>query len=53
LGALLEILAYARSLGGTNRLRAVVAVDAICGLIPPHPSNPSTKRPMVTLMKHL
>lgn len=46
-----EILAYTRSLSGTNRLRAVVAVDEIYGLIPPHPSNPPTKRPMVTLMK--
>ncbi len=46
-----EILAYTRSLTGTNRLRAVVAVDEIYGLIPPHPANPATKRPMVTLMK--
>jgi hypothetical protein len=26
-------------------------VDEIYGLIPPHPANPATKRPMVTLMK--
>ncbi len=40
-----ELLAYTRSLGGTNRLRAVVAVDEIYGLIPPHPSNPATNAP--------
>jgi hypothetical protein len=46
-----EILAYTRGLGGTNRLRAVVAIDEVYGLVPPHPQNPPTKRPFVTLMK--
>lgn len=46
-----EILAYVRGLGGTNRLRAVIAVDEVYGLVPPHPANPPTKRPLVTLMK--
>lgn len=46
-----EILAYTRGLGGTNRLRAVVAIDEVYGLVPPHPANPPTKRPIVTLMK--
>jgi hypothetical protein len=46
-----EILAYTRGLGGTNRLRAVVVLDEVYGLVPPHPANPPTKRPIVTLMK--
>lgn len=41
----------ARGLGGTNRIRAVVAIDETYGLVPPHPANPPTKRPILTLMK--
>jgi hypothetical protein len=52
LGVLLEeILAYTRSLPGTRRLRALVVFDECYGLLPPHPSNPPTKRPVVALMK--
>jgi len=52
LGVLLEeILAYTRSLPGTKRLRALVVFDEVYGLLPPHPSNPPTKRPTVALMK--
>jgi hypothetical protein len=52
LGVLLEeILAYTRSLPGTRRLRALVVFDECYGLLPPHPSNPPTKRPTVALMK--
>lgn len=46
-----EMLGFVRSLGGTNRLRAVIAIDEVYGLVPPHPANPPTKRPIVTLMK--
>ncbi len=52
LGVLLEeILAYTRSLPGTRHLRALVVFDEVYGLLPPHPSNPPTKRPTVALMK--
>jgi hypothetical protein len=52
LGVILEeILAYTRTLSGTSRLRAVIGVDEVYGLLPPHPANPPTKRPLVTLMK--
>jgi Helicase HerA, central domain len=52
LGVILEeILAYTRSLRGTQRLRALVVFDEVYGLIPPYPHNPPTKRPTVLLMK--
>jgi DNA helicase HerA-like ATPase len=52
LGVLLEeILAYTRSLRGTNQLRALIVLDEVYGLLPPHPANPPTKRPIVQLMK--
>ncbi|HEY5959086.1 MAG TPA: helicase HerA-like domain-containing protein [Polyangiaceae bacterium] len=52
LGVLLEeVLAWVRSLSGSSRLRALVLFDEVYGFLPPHPSNPPTKRPMVALMK--
>jgi hypothetical protein len=52
LGVILEeVLSYTRSLSGTNRLRALFMVDECVGMLPPHPGNPPTKRPIVNLMK--
>jgi hypothetical protein len=52
LGVILEeLLAWVRSLPGTARLRALVLFDEVYGFVPPHPSTPATKRPMVALMK--
>ena len=52
LGVVLEeALAWVRSLPGTQRLRALIIFDEVYGFLPPHPQNPPTKRPMVTLMK--
>jgi len=52
LGVLLEeLLAYTRSLPSCRELRALVAFDEVYGLLPPHPHNPPTKRPLVTLIK--
>lgn len=52
LGVLLEeILAWVRSLSGAQRLRALVLFDEVYGFLPPHPANPPTKRPLVSLMK--
>jgi hypothetical protein len=52
LGVLLEeLLAWTRSLAGSSRLRALVLFDEVYGFIPPHPANPPTKRPLVSLMK--
>jgi hypothetical protein len=52
LGVLLEeVLAWVRSQPGTQRLRALVVFDEVYGFLPPHPANPPTKRPLVSLMK--
>lgn len=52
LGVLLEeILSWMRSLPGSQRLRALVVFDEVYGFLPPHPANPPTKRPLVSLMK--
>ncbi len=52
LGLLLdEVLSWVRTLSGTRRLRALVVVDEVFGLLPPHPANPPTKGPIVSLMK--
>jgi hypothetical protein len=52
LGVLLEeLLAWTRSLPGSQRLRALCIFDEVYGFLPPHPANPPTKRPLVALMK--
>jgi hypothetical protein len=52
LGVLLEeLLAWTRSLSGSQRLRALCVFDEVYGFLPPHPANPPTKRPLVALMK--
>ncbi len=52
LGVLLEeVLSHVRALPGTQRLRALVLFDEVYGFLPPHPANPPTKRPLVSLMK--
>jgi hypothetical protein len=52
LGVLLEeILSWMRGLPGSQRLRALVVFDEVYGFLPPHPANPPTKRPLVSLMK--
>lgn len=52
LGVLLEeVLSWVRSLPGSQRLRALVMFDEVYGYLPPHPANPPTKRPLVSLMK--
>lgn len=52
LGVVLEeILSWVRTLPGSKRLRALVVFDEVYGFLPPHPANPPTKRPIVSLMK--
>jgi DNA helicase HerA-like ATPase len=46
-----EILSWVRGLRGTSRLRAMLVFDEVYGFLPPHPANPPTKRPLVSLMK--
>ena len=52
LGVVLEeALAWTRSQPGTNKCRGLIVFDEIYGYLPPHPHDPPTKRPLVTLMK--
>ena len=46
-----EVLGWVRGLSGTSALRALVVFDEVYGFVPPHPANPPTKRPIVSLMK--
>lgn len=45
------LVSYMRTLDGNDDLRCMVIVDECYGLLPPHPYNPPTKRPIVTLLK--
>ncbi len=52
LSLLLErTLAWMRRQPGTGGLRAVLYIDEIYGFFPPHPADPPTKRPLLTLLK--
>jgi hypothetical protein len=46
-----KVKTWMRRQGGTAALRAVVYMDEIFGYVPPHPANPPTKRPLLTLLK--
>lgn len=52
LGILLDqLLAWVRTLTGTQQLRALLVFDEVYGFVPPQPANPPTKRPIVALIK--
>ncbi|MFN8096406.1 MAG: ATP-binding protein, partial [Vicinamibacteria bacterium] len=46
-----KVKTWMRRQGGTTALRALVYMDEVFGFFPPHPANPPTKRPMLTLLK--
>ncbi|MCB9647625.1 MAG: DUF853 family protein [Deltaproteobacteria bacterium] len=46
-----KLLAWSRRQPGTDDLRAVVFFDEVAGYLPPHPANPPTKAPLLTMMK--
>ncbi|MFL5241374.1 MAG: helicase HerA domain-containing protein [Gemmataceae bacterium] len=46
-----EILSWTRKQSGTTNLRAIVYFDEVFGYLPPHPANPPTKGPLMTLLK--
>jgi hypothetical protein len=48
---LVEILNWTRKQPGTSGLRALVYFDEVFGYLPPHPANPPTKVPLMTLLK--
>jgi hypothetical protein len=45
------VVAWSRSLPGSADLRALVYFDEVMGYLPPHPRNPPSKWPILTLMK--
>ncbi len=52
LGLLLsELAAWTRRQPGSDHLRALVVFDEVYGFFPPHPLNPPTKGPLLTLLK--
>jgi DNA helicase HerA-like ATPase len=46
-----KVKTWMRAQGGTSALRALVYMDEVFGYFPPHPANPPTKRPLLTLLK--
>jgi hypothetical protein len=46
-----KLKTWMRRKGGTSELRALVYMDEIFGYFPPHPADPPTKRPLLTLLK--
>jgi hypothetical protein len=46
-----EVLSWTRKQAGTNNLKAIVYFDEVFGYLPPHPANPPTKLPLMTLIK--
>jgi hypothetical protein len=46
-----KVKAWMRRQSGTSELRALVYLDEVFGYVPPHPADPPTKRPLLTLLK--
>ncbi len=46
-----ELVAWMRRQPASSGLRALLYMDEVQGIIPPHPKNPPTKRPLLTLFK--
>ncbi|MBN1661730.1 MAG: DUF87 domain-containing protein [Anaerolineae bacterium] len=46
-----QVIAWMRAQSGTTGLRALLYMDELFGTMPPHPANPSTKKPLLTLLK--
>jgi hypothetical protein len=46
-----EVLNWTRRQSGTSNLRALLYFDEVFGYLPPHPANPPSKQPLLTLLK--
>lgn len=46
-----QVLAWVRTQPGTRHLRALLVFDEVYGFAPPHPKDPPTKKPLVSLLK--
>jgi hypothetical protein len=52
LGVVLDqLLAWVRTHPGTRHLRALLVFDEVYGFVPPHPKDPPTKKPLISLLK--
>ena len=45
------MLSWTRKQPGTSNLRAMLYFDEVFGYLPPHPANPPSKAPLMTLLK--
>jgi hypothetical protein len=48
---LAEVVSWTRRQTGSSSLRAILYFDEVFGFLPPHPKNPPTKGPLMTLLK--
>jgi hypothetical protein len=46
-----RLLSWTRSLSGSSQLRALLYFDEVAGYVPPHPANPASKQPLLTMLK--
>lgn len=46
-----QVTTWMRHQSGTTSLRALLYFDELFGYFPPHPANPPSKRPLLTLLK--
>ncbi len=46
-----SIHSWMRGLSGSTSLRALVYIDEVFGMFPPHPNNPPTKDPILRMLK--
>ncbi|MHB1296309.1 MAG: ATP-binding protein [Anaerolineae bacterium] len=46
-----QVIGWMRRQSGTTSLRALLYFDELFGFFPPYPANPSSKAPLLTLMK--
>lgn len=46
-----QVIAWMRAQGGTTSLRALLYFDEVFGFMPPHPGNPPSKDPLLTILK--
>ena len=46
-----QVVSWMRAQSGPTSLRSLLYMDEMFGYLPPHPSNPPTKKPLLTLLK--
>jgi hypothetical protein len=46
-----QVVSWMHAQSGTTSLRALIYMDEMFGYLPPHPANPPTKKPLLTLLK--